>query len=254
MENVVDRLHFLSATQCDISTELEFVGSHFDDFLRRPDALNAWPFSMLYIIIGDGSLRLESEDGLYDFIREDIKLFGLMEFVRLEYCSTDVMNDFLDILSEHFYEIDASIWAALRARLVFPNIIWKPFRPSVKKGDGWRPGKEFDVPDGIIAHLTRECGGNLHDCHVVHGTSGSLEKETRGIDHTRLYGIRILIRLQRLLLISKPSQSSFQPIATRKKIVLTRGTIGCAATLRRRGLCQFTTQSARMALVGASLI
>jgi hypothetical protein len=30
---------------------------------------------------------------------------------------------------------------------------------------------EIDVPDGIIAHLTRECGGNVHDQNVVEVTS-----------------------------------------------------------------------------------
>jgi hypothetical protein len=39
---------------------------------------------------------------------------------------------------------------------------------------------EIEVPDGIIAHLTRECGGNVHDSEVVEVTSGSLEKETKG--------------------------------------------------------------------------
>jgi hypothetical protein len=37
----------------------------------------------------------------------------------------------------------------------------KHFPPSVKKGG------RFDVPDGIIAHLTRECRGNLNDGHVI---------------------------------------------------------------------------------------
>jgi hypothetical protein len=39
---------------------------------------------------------------------------------------------------------------------------------------GW-----FDVPDGMIAHVTRECGGNVHDCGVVDVTCGSFEKEAR---------------------------------------------------------------------------
>ncbi|MDR1557746.1 MAG: hypothetical protein LBS88_12085, partial [Tannerellaceae bacterium] len=51
IENVFDRIRFLSTTRCDISTELEFLASHFYDFLRRPDALNALPFSMIYMII-----------------------------------------------------------------------------------------------------------------------------------------------------------------------------------------------------------
>jgi hypothetical protein len=35
------------------------------------------------------------------------------------------------------------------------------------------------VPDGVIAHLTRECGGNVHDHNVVEGTWGSFEHETQ---------------------------------------------------------------------------
>jgi hypothetical protein len=37
---------------------------------------------------------------------------------------------------------------------------------------------EFDVPGGIIVHLTMECGGDVRDWQVVHVTSGSFEKET----------------------------------------------------------------------------
>jgi hypothetical protein len=43
-----------------------------------------------------------------------------------------------------------------------------------------KKGKYFDVPGGIITHLTRECGGNLHDHHVVEVTCGSFEKEALG--------------------------------------------------------------------------
>jgi hypothetical protein len=44
------------------------------------------------------------------------------------------------------------------------------FVPLVKKGE------TFDVPDGIIAHLTRECGRNVHDCKVVAVTAGSFQR------------------------------------------------------------------------------
>jgi hypothetical protein len=49
------------------------------------------------------------------------------------------------------------------------------FRPSVKMGKG------FDVPDGIIAHLTRRCGGNVHDCGVVTVTASSLASGSQGL-------------------------------------------------------------------------
>jgi hypothetical protein len=54
--------------------------------------------------------------------------------------------------------------------------------PAMKKGNAkvWRAEVEIDVPDGIIEHLTRECGGNVDDRHIVKVTSGSFEKETEG--------------------------------------------------------------------------
>jgi hypothetical protein len=53
----------------------------------------------------------------------------------------------------------------------------------VKKGKtkDWKGDEmKIDVPDGIIAHLTRECGGNVHKRNVVDVTSGSFEKESDG--------------------------------------------------------------------------
>jgi hypothetical protein len=88
------------------------------------------------------------------------------------------MNDFLDIFSDYFYEINTSKWASIRGRLISANVNKKPtkqFPPSAKKGK-----LGLDVPDGIIAHLTRECGGNVHDHNVVEITSGSFDKETCG--------------------------------------------------------------------------
>jgi hypothetical protein len=102
------------------------------------------------------------------------------------------MDDFFNLLSDHFYELNASMWEALRTRLVLPNIRWKEFPPSWKqrKAPDDR-GKETkitsDIPDGIIAHLTRECGGNVQDRNVVEITSGSFEKETEGAFYNRPY-------------------------------------------------------------------
>jgi hypothetical protein len=50
----------------------------------------------------------------------------------------------------------------------------KQFPASMKKGE------YSDVPDRIIVHLTRECGGNVHDRHAVDVMSVSSVKETDG--------------------------------------------------------------------------
>jgi hypothetical protein len=43
-----------------------------------------------------------------------------------------------------------------------------------------KKGGDFDVPGGISVHLTRECGGNVHDRYVIAVTSGSFKKEIHG--------------------------------------------------------------------------
>jgi hypothetical protein len=51
-----------------------------------------------------------------------------------------------------------------------------------------RRGLRFAVPNGIIAHLTRECGGNVHDHNVVEVTCGSFARETYGANpHSGAY-------------------------------------------------------------------
>jgi hypothetical protein len=54
----------------------------------------------------------------------------------------------------------------------------RQFPPSMKRGS------LFVIPDGIIAHLKRECGGNVHDRDVVNVTCGSFEKQTFGVNYS----------------------------------------------------------------------
>jgi hypothetical protein len=76
-------------------------------------AVNTFPISLLCAISGDEPLMLDSEDNLDEFIRKgaDVNraVLGLLEFVRLECFSTDVMNNFFDVILEPFYESNASM-------------------------------------------------------------------------------------------------------------------------------------------------
>jgi hypothetical protein len=66
----------------------------------------------------------------------------------------------------------------------------REFPPSIRKAKitDWSREVEIDVPDGIIAHLTRECGGNVHDHHVIDVTSRSFGNETYGANpHSGAY-------------------------------------------------------------------
>jgi uncharacterized protein YoxC len=99
----------------------------------------------------------------------------------------------------------------------------KLFTPSVKKRK-IRVGRrevEIDVPDGIIAHLTTECGGNVHDRKIVDVTCGSFERETYGANRGATNAVDLYT-----------DSLSFQLFAKSKKIFRTRGTIGCATPLK----------------------
>jgi hypothetical protein len=85
-------------------------------------------------------------------------------------------------------EQDSHVKELAEAKDLLNKLGVKQFPPSVKKGKAkdWR-GREINVPDGIIAHLTKECGGNAHD-RQVDITSGSFEKETEGANpHSGAY-------------------------------------------------------------------
>jgi hypothetical protein len=72
------------------------------------------------------------------------------------------------------------------------------------------------VPNGIIARLTREFGGNVHDQPVVDVTSGSFEKETQRASNIAMNAADL-----------ESARFSFQPITATKKISGTCGTVGC---------------------------
>jgi hypothetical protein len=107
----------------------------------------------MYEIITHGSLRVESEDSLGDFFSIGIEMSSLLEFVKFEYCSAEMIRDVFGLLSEDFDEFNASMRAGLRARLVLSNKSWEQFPPSVKKRS------YFEVTDRIIKQSTRECRG-----------------------------------------------------------------------------------------------
>jgi hypothetical protein len=128
--------------------------------------LKALPFSMICAIISHGSLRSDNDDGFRDFtsegtranrkyLRSGIRQIGVL----------NVMSDFFPIISHSFYELNASMWASLRARLVLFHGTLNEFPSSLTIGtaENWRDQEvEVSLPDGVLAHLTRECGGTGH--------------------------------------------------------------------------------------------
>jgi hypothetical protein len=144
IENACELLAFHSETLCDISSDLAFVASHFCEVAKHTTKLNS---SVISAVLSHPSLTIESEDFLYRYVMNSS--LDLLEFVRFENLPPDVISDFLDTVC--IEDMNLSVIQRLKSRLVCQCL--------------------NASSDGIIAQLTRDCGGNVHDHGIVTITS-----------------------------------------------------------------------------------
>jgi hypothetical protein len=85
-ENVIPRLQFLSEAQEDYEVELDFICSHFSEMLKS--GLNNLNASLIHELICRPSLRLLTEDSLWNFIHtsfcNDSLFSSLLECVKFD--------------------------------------------------------------------------------------------------------------------------------------------------------------------------
>jgi hypothetical protein len=93
-------------------------------------------------------------------VRKSMEIFELIQALYPTYG----VKEFFKETQKLFGELGGMQVVEL-IRRSFPRIHVKLFPESVKRG------ATLDVPDGIIAHLTRKCRGNVHDNKVVEATS-----------------------------------------------------------------------------------
>ena len=155
----------------------DFVASHFYEI--KSDALESLDLETARLLLSSPSLKIKDEDSLYDFIQsrseKDPSFANLFEFVYFEYLSVDHIKMFATFARENLLEnINAGIWTRICGRLLLET---KRERKKNSRAVS-PPDIEFDYNGskplkGIIAHLTHECGGNIHDNGVVNVTASS---------------------------------------------------------------------------------
>jgi hypothetical protein len=166
--NVVEDLRILTeiGEDFDVESVLDKCSSSFFDF--RESSLRELSVSLLVSILSRPSLRILSEDELYAFVKNQIErdesYSVLLEFVRFEYLSLESIHDFARFVSDSFSLLTRSIWESLVPRLILsvspsPLISGRYYGRSVPYN-----GRPLD---GIIAFLSREIGGNVHDQGIV---------------------------------------------------------------------------------------
>jgi hypothetical protein len=129
--------------------------------------LNQLAVSALFEILSSDSLRLISEDLLYDFIigkRPDY--FCLLRFVRFEFLSTDRIVHFASIGFGLSGEFDPALWKTLSDRLIV----------SLRRVD-W-PLNRSSPLDGIFSYLRKKAGDDIFKNGIVSLTSKAEEVET----------------------------------------------------------------------------
>jgi hypothetical protein len=171
-ENVISRLKTFELIGSSSEREIEFVASHLMSIdLSSLFELND---SLLSQIFEHPSLRLQSEDWLYERIVEEIstdcKHFWLLEFVGYEYLSKSSIESFFDLISKSFYFLTPSIWNSLRSRFLSgSSILSSPRIPE--QHFIFRSDSPFD---GLISFLTQQHHGNVHDHGIVSVTSSNV--------------------------------------------------------------------------------
>ena len=156
-----------------------FVASHF--FELPNEKLAKLDLETLSSILSDPQLKLQDEDSLYDFVSSQMKIdlsfARLLEYVRPEYLTIPRIEDLSTFIEQNLLnDISPGIWKQISRRLILtPSMTFAEERVSSRRF----LEKTFDYIsprplDGVIAHLTREFGGNVHDEGIVEITSSGM--------------------------------------------------------------------------------
>ena len=181
VETCIDRLKKLSSYGVACDEELEFIAAHFYELEK--ERLKEINLDLLNQILFSDSLVLESEDALYEFVAElftanpdnqgvCFRLFGALWFDCL---SLENVQAFCKISGHFLHQMDSIMWENVSRRLCHQIVVDQT--DSMRKRYHHQK-KVFEYTgsnalNGIIRHLSNECGGNVHDKGVVKITSGT---------------------------------------------------------------------------------
>jgi hypothetical protein len=161
--------------------ELSDLASHFWENGTR--IIHKFSSELLCGIMKSGGLVIESEDWLFEqvlnVIEDDPTKFCLFEFVYFELVSCENLKRFVSLSSDCLCLINSAIWTRLCNRLALPigSRATDEIRSKVgnrykepRQAFPFRVGSPFE---GIFAHLSSKCGGNVHDKGIVDISSSS---------------------------------------------------------------------------------
>ena len=171
----------------DFSHFIEIISQNF--YLIDQNKLIDLPTSILYMIISNTKLRLNSEDSLFEFINkifinandDPSKIISFYELIQVSNLTDECFNQFLLKIDSN--DINSTIWENIRKRFDVTNK--KSFHQktsSSRYGSVFYDGNESNSFHGIINKLTEEIGGNVDDKGVISvSASSTADKPCRNV-------------------------------------------------------------------------
>ena len=157
---------------------VEFISKNF--YLIEEEKLLKLSKRVLYSIISNESLTIESEDSLFNFINQlfnnnneknpEIDLITFLEQIYYENLSDQILSQFLDNFNPN--EMTVALWSKLRPCIHCNKThSFNNSRYSSKIKEIKYDGNTSHSLNGIIDYLTKESGGNVSDNGTVKVTA-----------------------------------------------------------------------------------
>jgi hypothetical protein len=170
IDNCISILRDKVRNNCDFEAELNYISSHFWEFHSADlEELKQINLEVLDRILNSPNLLIRNEDSLIDFISSLGEEYSVLyEYVQFEFLTETGFRKFLS--SVDLEDINSSLWGSFCRRFLSDasNHALPNKRFSGLSSLRYHLGRKWN---GIIDHLTKKCGGNVHEKGVVNITA-----------------------------------------------------------------------------------
>ena len=173
-----------------VTRHVDNVSLHFSEVDRSK--LKRLCVGCIEMVVNNSNLKVESEDDLFDFViekyEEEPSSGFLFEYVDFRNLSEEKMSDF--VYRFDLEDMNAGVWRSICAKLSSTFAEREGEATTKRKKDGaakpvearedesvktfeYSSGGEFE---GIMRHLSRETGGNIHDNGTIVVSTNNLNQ------------------------------------------------------------------------------
>jgi hypothetical protein len=181
LSNCIRRIKLKDQINVNYENELKFFASNFYQFESRElERFKEFRIELLEAILSSENLCLKNEDSLIGFISSLGEEFSsLYNYIEFRFLSSKGIEQFLSS-SVSLENINSRGWESICRRLRLNLSDCNSDNKRFICGHNSTHGNDLIVfsyeGEGIINHLTKKCGGNVHEKGIVNITSSGDER------------------------------------------------------------------------------